>query len=446
MTNTEEEKMKCHLCGHEFPASTMRDVCLADGEIIHVCHECFSMSIGTCKKCGKKYKIDELREMEDFDFVCDECIKTYDFVKCERCGRYAQRDSGEIYNEEWWGERCVRLYLITCEECGDMLLRSESCLTSDGDFVCRECFNLHYVTCENCGGIIRSESSVCVDDAYYCESCAPRNRGVLDYHEFDSNNYNNKKKIDGENDNLYLGIELECDDGSFDMSDFEDYEEIHFERDGSLSDNGVEMISLPMTLRYHQRFEWNEILSSLIDQGFKSHNACDCGLHVHMSRFAIPATTIAKMDIFINRAKAFWSVIARRDRVYNGYYDVTKELDFTRCFYGASQRCPSKMKGKIDWGKGYDRYTPVNVCNSETVEIRIFRGTLKYQTFMGSIEICHAVVNWLNTVPVTRIYKTKKLILEFIEYLKHNKDRYPHVMPMLESRFKGSQFEQYIKE
>jgi hypothetical protein len=104
------------------------------------------------------------------------------------------------------------------------------------------------------------------------------------------------------------------------------------------------------------------------------------------------------------------------------------------------------MADKIDYGIGYDRYAPVNVCNYRTVEIRIFRGTLKYQTLMGTIEICHVLVNWLNTVPVTRIYDTEKLIREFIEYIKHNKDRYPNVIPMLELRFVGTRFEGLVKQ
>lgn len=444
MTNTEEEMLKCALCGCEFPSSTAESAYM-DDESVLICHSCMEGETAVCRHCGERHPYSELHPTEDGRWLCDKCIDSDDYIFCEHCERYALRCDAVICNDEWWGEVCASRFLVQCNDCGDWILKSESYRSVDG-WLCRGCYESDYVTCEECGNGIRADDSECINGCYYCEDCAPTQNGVYSYHGFDPGEYLNKKKNDGENDDLYLGIELECDYGNFDADDFADYEEIHFEEDGSLSGRGVEMISLPMTLRYHQRFDWEEILSRLKGQGFRSHDASDCGLHVHMSRWAMPATTIAKMDVFINRASEFWQLIARRDYVYFGEYDREKRLDFTRCIYHTSSRCPVKMTYKIDYGMGYNRYTPVNVCNRQTVEIRIFRGTLKYPTLMGTIEICHALVNWLNTVPVTRIYHTEKLIQEFIEYIKHNKDRYPHVIPMLELRFRETRFEKLLKE
>lgn len=416
-----------------------------DGKEVRICHNCVSLTC-VCHRCGERHPYSELHSIEGDGWICDVCADSGDYIFCENCERYALRCNAELYRDEWWGEMCARRNLVRCDECGDLIIRGDSYLAENGNRLCPSCYETDYITCEGCGNIIRSCDAEEANGYYYCEDCAPSRNGIYEYHGFDSGEYRNKKKIDGENDNLYLGIELECDYGNFDSDDFADYDEIHFEEDVSLSSSGVEMISLPMTLRYHQRYDWGKILSLLLEQGFKSHDTSDCGLHVHMSRWAIPATTIAKMDVFINRADEFWKLIARRDSVYGGSYNSIKRLDFTRCIYNTSSRCPVKMECKVDYGMGYDRYTPVNVCNRQTVEIRIFRGTLKYQTLMGTIEICHALVNWLNTVPVTRIYDTEKLIREFIEYIKHNKDRYPNVMPMLELRFVGTRFERFVKQ
>lgn len=445
MKNTEEEMIKCQLCGCEFPSSTAESAYMNDESVL-ICHKCMEDLTTVCQHCGERHPYSELHATENGKWICDKCVDSDDYILCEHCDRYALRCDAVICNDEWWGEVCARRFLVQCNDCGDWILKSESYRSIDGDWLCIVCYESDYVTCEECGNVIRANEAVFSNDCYYCEDCAPNRNGIFTYHGFDPNEYCNKKKIDGENDGLYIGIELECDHGNFDADDFEDYKEIHFEEDGSLSSSGVEMISLPMTLRYHQRFDWEEILSSLKGQGFRSHDTSCCGLHVHMNRWAIPATTIAKMDVFINRAMDFWTLVARRDHVYGGNYNSSKRLDFTRCIYKTTSRCPVRMTYKIDHGMGYDRYTPVNVCNRHTVEIRIFKGTLKYQTLMGTIEICHAVVNWLNTVPVTRIYDTEKLTREFIEYLKHNKDRYPHVMPMLELRFDGTRFEKFIKE
>ena len=44
----------------------------------------------------------------------------------------------------------------------------------------------------------------------------------------------------------------------------------------------------------------------------------------------------------------------------------------------------------------FDRYTGVNLTNSDTIEFRIFRGTLRYQTILAALqlvdEICRAAL------------------------------------------------------
>ena len=76
---------------------------------------------------------------------------------------------------------------------------------------------------------------------------------------------------------------------------------------------------------------------------------------------------------------------------------------------------------------GMGRYVAVNLENAYTVEMRIFRGTLKYETFLATLqlvdEICNAAVSlsderiqsltWLDFVQ--RIPDSK---LELINYLK----------------------------
>ena len=39
------------------------------------------------------------------------------------------------------------------------------------------------------------------------------------------------------------------------------------------------------------------------------------------------------------------------------------------------------------------RYTAVNLTNEDTVEIRIFRGTLKYNTLIATLQMVNAICN-----------------------------------------------------
>ena len=102
---------------------------------------------------------------------------------------------------------------------------------------------------------------------------------------------------------------------------------IHFEHDGSLNEDGVECISQPCTLKFHQeKMDWKRICEKLRSQGYKSHDTENCGLHVHMSRSALSPLQIVKMDVFINRAQDFWSQIGRRREIYNGSYEKGKPI------------------------------------------------------------------------------------------------------------------------
>ena len=39
------------------------------------------------------------------------------------------------------------------------------------------------------------------------------------------------------------------------------------------------------------------------------------------------------------------------------------------------------------------RYTAVNLCNYSTIEFRMFRGTLKYNTFIAALQLVYEICN-----------------------------------------------------
>ena len=49
--------------------------------------------------------------------------------------------------------------------------------------------------------------------------------------------------------------------------------------------------------------------------------------------------------------------------------------------------------------KRYERYTCVNIANTNTVEIRLFKGTLKFNTFIATLEMVDSVCE--NAVKLT---------------------------------------------
>ena len=99
---------------------------------------------------------------------------------------------------------------------------------------------------------------------------------------------------------------------------------------------------------------------------YLSHAAGTCGLHVNISRLAFGCTyeqqeaAIARLLYFVEK---FWAELLR-----------------------FSRRTQSQMNHAKNSCAG--RYTAVNLTNADTVEIRMFRGTLKLNTLKATLPVC----------------------------------------------------------
>ena len=184
----------------------------------------------------------------------------------------------------------------------------------------------------------------------------------------------------------FLGVELEVEVKDGDRGDkakaIAEWQEnnlehtgFFFERDGSL-DCGFEMVSNPMGLDKH-RETWKWVSSDRLISGLRSHNTSTCGLHVHVNRTSLTRTIIDRAVFFLNRPanEKLIKTIARR---YGAGYAKQK----------------SKALGKCHTNPDRDRYEMLNLCNRETIEFRIFKGTLKYDSIMACIEFCHALLEF----------------------------------------------------
>lgn len=154
---------------------------------------------------------------------------------------------------------------------------------------------------------------------------------------------------------------------------------VFFEKDGSLSDSGFEIITNPMGLDKHTEF-WEWLKDEPLTKSLRSHDTSTCGLHVHVSREHMSQMQLNKMSVFINHPDnaELISKIARR---YNQSY----------------ARIAEKKLGHAHYGR--DRYDALNLENRHTVEFRIFKGTIKYTSLMAAIEFCNALVEF--TLPAS---------------------------------------------
>jgi hypothetical protein len=150
---------------------------------------------------------------------------------------------------------------------------------------------------------------------------------------------------------------------------------------GSL-DEGVEIVTHPMTLAFHQeRMPWKAVLDEAVSMGYRSHQAGTCGLYIHVNRTAFGETP-AEQDTGIARSLYFfekhWEELLKFSR------RTPRQLERWAARYGYKDR-PKNILDHAKKGGGAGRYTCVNLQNDSTVEFRIFRGILKYNTLIATL-------------------------------------------------------------
>lgn len=323
---------------------------------------------------------------------------------CEWC----TEDVTELSNESPdLCERCVDNYALTCEHprCGDLIHYDDSFyINQTNERVCEDCYNRRYNSC------YRHDTAFPNDDV--CESCSDEGYDDDDDDYGDGNarirSYSYKPSalfhdiVNGRvfqfhrdsGDQPVMGMELEMEfcgaDGRRVVEILDDAfgQFAYFKHDGSLND-GVEMVTHPATLNYIRSLEWNR-LREVTKLGVRSSNApgATCGLHVHISKkyFEKRPTTFYR---FLNMYYSFaeqWKAIANRDSHYGRFIPVEQApmLQATRLMarHGA---------GEALYG---ERYVAVNLNNSQTAELRFFKGTLNPVSVVGTLESVHAVARF----------------------------------------------------
>ena len=151
----------------------------------------------------------------------------------------------------------------------------------------------------------------------------------------------------------------------------------YFERDGSIGE-GFEIVTQPAGLDVH-RSKWALFLqNNELKRGLRSHEGGACGLHVHVGREFVTQSQIYRIQSFLNdvRNEALIRSIARRYE--NGYCKFKPTM--------AKFTAHNKQTG--------DRYEALNVTNPDTIEFRIFRGSLRYESVIAALEFCNALLTF----------------------------------------------------
>ena len=311
-------------------------------------------------------------------------------IICEECGNKISAEEAVYMDDIALCQSCAESVTVICRCCGERIFRRDAV---DGN-LCEQCADDYYTYCSGCGALVYNDDVYYTnDDEYdqeypYCESCYHKYNAKM-IHDY----YYKPEPIFFGDGKLYMGIELEVDEGGED----DEYAEtiyntanltaghLYLNHDGSLY-HGFELVSHPMTMEYHkEKMPWNDILKKAIHMGYRSHQTDTCGLHIHINRSALGTTyeeqenVTARLIFFYEK---FWAEILRFSRRTEGQANR-----WASRYGGVISTC----KNSLDTAKkaGLGRYTAVNLINRNTIEFRIFRGTLRYETFMATLEFTH---------------------------------------------------------
>lgn len=272
--------------------------------------------------------------------------------------------------------------IVACDAC-NTIVGTDEARSLHGDTLCDECYDESHADCEGCGETFEQvELSV----AGLCDSCQAErdarselvfeyDRDPLDILSFlDANGSAVSPRDHADNGYMVYGVELEIEtrgvtyesDARRTLEQLEDFAIL--KRDGSL-DCGFEIVTAPAPLEFHAH-AWRQFKPS---GNMESSSTETCGLHVHISRALLKPLQVGKMLVFLNAPEntPFIQVIAQRNP--ERWAKIAK-------------------KGFKDIRYPESRYEALNLTRTSTVELRIFKGNMRYDRIMKAVEFADALV------------------------------------------------------
>lgn len=276
-----------------------------------------------------------------------------------------------------------------------------------------------YKECSDCHKLIPSYTSGSI-----CPACKhDRNDEIAQYHDHHgslTHCFNpDEQPFNPETFKGYgVELEMECHDQSnqdiyrYIRSKLGNF--VYGEYDGSLV-NGVEMITYPATKEALFNKDFKSLFTYLIEKGVRSYTGGDCGMHIHASRtlfgdnYEEQCNNIAKLLFFITY---YW----------NNFKKFSRRTNFSYCenmFYSSQtldkDTAEKKAKNECDSPRG-----ALNLGNKYTVEFRLPRGTLNYNTWRANIDLYDRLIANSKNIDWTDITNKDK----WLEGIEENTKNY----------------------
>lgn len=381
--------------------------------IEEVSEEDMTEEIFTCYECGEEFTSTEELEYIDGHYVCRNCCEEY-YFECEDCNEVHHVDERHYVGEY------------------------------DDIEVCDYCFDNYYRECEECGHYFNTDYMYYRNGYYYCENCYDNARDMIcSYHDYDRG-FEFLMATGEIKPPFYIGAELEMENDNV-VADCIRYLKDKFDailsHDGSLETYGaMEWVMDPHSpLSWHEQAnDYKTAFKMLVDNGYRSHDTSTCGLHFHVSRpYQEEIDSLGyseeenkkREELYKKQETAIERVILVLETYKEEFIKFSRRKSMNWCQWLSD--VVTNESGKItslDFIKNNKyamegHHRALNLENHNTIEFRIFKGTLNFDTFMASLELVNNIATLcfdLN-IPLEKITWKKLTSGEYVsKYVQDN--------------------------
>jgi hypothetical protein len=366
-------------------------------------------------------------------------------MRCDHCGKLKRkfnfnsipknyknyRTGGTTHKYNIVCPECNRQHYARCHACGYRQVKEQFVEINLGRggphqtvSICSHCNENHKCTCYQCQeqswDFVGENLGNSDDPIHFCAKCSELRRPIQDHQYKPTVQHFHAGSKEGKvtKNALHFGFELEVEQyyssvGRTAMAEMvkdrftTDY--VYIVHDGSI-DNGIEVVSHPFTWEeYKENIDkWNDLLLFMRSKQWKADRP-KVGFHVHMTKAAFTTFHLFKFLRFFYKKsnRKFILDIAGRAPTY---HSVFSEEDRSNIVANAKDKA----------NRDASHYNAVNLNNSDTIEIRMFKGTLEPVLFNKNIEFLHAVFEY------TKNHNPASMTAEqFIKYVYNHRRKYP---------------------
>ncbi len=439
--------------------------------------------------------IDACRRGRDGVIRWFENLTGVDLFRCEVCETYKDVAGSTVLSNRRLCDDCHSTHSL-CEDC-DALVHDDDgrWVCNDARRVCDSCAE-DYPSCSCCDYEGHRDNMHRDHGAWYCDNHVPSEDddedgdGVLSAEADVTQEYHGRPWLalpgeitDGHGNRksarptMWLGFELEvvARDGR--------WAAVHaiqtalgkrgiIKNDGSIPEDGFEIVSLPATLAYHQA-GWGDAFFVTLAAHARGWDEKSCGMHVHMSRDALTPLQIARLQVFVNgdglhvNNRAFIEKIAGRGATdYCRHYDkrltdcapvIERHTPMKPVNYDEDCRCAACViqrdayERALEASRGsealrhqfrqmhrandgrlsrlckdrrnHDRYQAINLQAEKTIEWRIFQSNVSRLGFLKNLEFCHAAAKFCADAGNTGLHSDN-----FLAWIDRRRGEYPNLV------------------